>query len=143
MCKLIWQSTIIALLLAGCAPLPPHPQDAQAKRLEPVPGKSVIYLLRDRPDFSSVAAPVMLDDNFMGTTYEGTYFRWEVAPGNHRIAGFASDSAVIDLTTQPGQVYFVQQRMSPWSTSPRSNFYNVREQDARQVLTRSQIIPSP
>lgn len=143
MYKLIWQSTLIALLLAGCAPLPPHPQDIQAKRLEPVPGQSVIYLLRDRPDFSDVAAPVMLDDNFMGTTYQGTYFRWEVAPGNHRIAGFASDAAVIDLKTEPGRIYFVQQRMSPWSISPRSNFFNVNEQAARQVLTRSQIIPGP
>jgi hypothetical protein len=38
---------IALLLLAGCvAPLPPMPEDAVAKRFEPLPDKAVIYLAR-------------------------------------------------------------------------------------------------
>jgi hypothetical protein len=39
------------LLLVGCAAqLPPMPEDATAKRFEPLPDKGVIYLVRPRTD---------------------------------------------------------------------------------------------
>lgn len=138
----MWRIVILALALAGCVQLPPSPQDIQAKKFESVPDKAVIYLVRDMPDFSSRPATIALDDAAMITTYPGTYFRWEVAPGTHRIAGFAGDSGVITLQTEPGKVYFVQQRLSPWSRSPWSYFYAIGEQYGRAVVMRSELISS-
>src|SRR5205085_12524377 len=99
---------LLAFVLVGRAPLPPSPQDIEAKRFELVPGKAVIYLVRDRPDISREAATVMLDDNMMGTTYPGTYFRWVVQPGRHQIRGFAGDAGSITIDVAPDRMYFLQ-----------------------------------
>ena len=130
-----------ALLLAGCiTPLPPAAGDAQAKRFETVPGKAVIYLVRDRPDFTREPTPVVLDDSVMGTSYPGTYFHWVVAPGRHRIAGFAGDSGAIAVDTAPGGLYFVQQSVVRSLGLTRSHFRLVHDAHGRQVVLRSELM---
>ncbi len=108
----MWQRLSIAgllLALSACAPLPPLPGDAAAKRFEPVPDRAVIYLVR-HPFEPNFVAPVLLDDQMVGSTYSGTYIRMVVPGGTHRIAGFAADSGLIILQAQPGQVYFISHR---------------------------------
>ena len=84
----MWR-VLLVLLLAGCVQLPPSPQDIQAKKFESAtPDKSVIYIVRAPMD-SREGGTISLDDNAQVTTYAGTYYRWEVAPGPHRIAGYA------------------------------------------------------
>ena len=107
----MWQRLSIAGLLvalSSCVPLPPLPGDAAAKRFEPVAGRAVIYLVRHPLD-STIPAPILLDDEMIGSTYHGTYIRAVVPGGRHRISGFAADSAVIDIQAQSGQIYFVNQ----------------------------------
>lgn len=135
----MWRGTLIALTLAACTQLPPTPQDVQAKRFESVPGKAVIYLLRDSPDFNGMPAALLLDDETKLTTHPGTYYRWEVAPGQRRIAGFAGDSSVITLQVEPGKVYYVQQYLSPLRTQ-YSYFSVVGEQQGRAVVMRSELV---
>jgi hypothetical protein len=96
-----------ALLLAGCAQLPPSPQDMQAKKFESMPDKSVIYVVR-MPMDSNEGRSLMLNDGSLITTYRGTYYRWEVAPGTHRVAGFPGGSESVTLTTTPGSIYFLE-----------------------------------
>jgi hypothetical protein len=108
----MWQRLSIAGLLAAlsaCVQLPPLPGDAAAKRFETVPDRAVIYVVRHRlePEF---VAPILLDDQMIGSTYRGTYIRVVVPGGMHRIAGFAVDSGLIVLQAQPGQIYFISQR---------------------------------
>ncbi|MBX9811037.1 MAG: DUF2846 domain-containing protein [Burkholderiales bacterium] len=137
----MWRGLLTAILLAGCVQLPPSPQDIQAKKFESVPGKAVIYLVRNDPDISRLAAPVKLDDAIMGTTYAGTYFRWEVAPGRHRISGYASDNGEITLATEAGKIYFVRQIV----VNPRvahSVFHTTDEDSGRRIVLRSGLIES-
>ena len=133
-----------AILLAGCAQLPPTPQDMQARKFETLPDKSVIYLVRDVPDFNDGPATIWLGDDSTITTYPGTYYRWEVASGTHRIAGFAGDSGSITLRTEPGRIYYVQQRVTPFTLSrpqqPQSHFYVVTEASGRVLVLRSQLV---
>jgi len=142
----MWRYLMTAILLAGCVQLPPTPQDTQARRFEPAAsGKSVIYLVRDIPDFNEGPATIWLGDDSMITTYPGTYFRWEVEPGARRIAGFASDSGSITVRVEPGRTYYVQQRVTPFtlfnaSMPPTSNFELVPEASGRTVVMRSQLI---
>ena len=103
---------LLALALAGCAPLPPSPQDIEAKRFEQVPGKAVIYLYREYPDITYDVATVMLDDRMMGSTYPGTYFRWVVEPGRHQIRGCAGDNGQIVVDVTPDRMYFIRQSVS-------------------------------
>ena len=88
----------------------------------------------------SLAATITLGDNQMITTYPGTYYRWEVEPGRHRIAGFAVDNGEITLDVQAGRMYFVQQRTTPWLTYAMSWFEPVAEPQGRAVVARSVLI---
>ena len=131
---------LLALALAGCAPLPPSPQDLEAKRFEPAPGKAVIYLVRDLPDISREAASVMLDDNMMGSTYPGTFFRWVVAPGRHQIRGFAGDAGSITLDFAPGAIYYVQQSFTRGFTGfGHSLFRPIAEPYGRSAVIRGEL----
>jgi hypothetical protein len=130
-----------ALALAGCAPLPPSPEDLKAKRFEPAPGKAVIYLVRVLPDISREVASVMLDDNLMGSTYPGTYFRWVVEPGRHQIRGFAGDAGAMTLDVAPGGVYFVQQTFTPGFTGFGQSFFRpIPESYGRSAVLRSELV---
>jgi hypothetical protein len=128
------------LLLAACAPLPPSPRDLEAKRFEPVADQSVIYLVRTYPDFSRDAATLWLDDRVMGSTYPGTYFRWVVPPGRHKIAGFAGDSGYIVLDTAPGRLYFVRQAVDRmFGISVQSHFQLVDDNWGRDAVMNSEL----
>ena len=128
------------LAVAACAPLPPSPQDLEAKRFEAVPGKGVIYLVRDLPDASREAASLMLDDNLMGSTYPGTYFRWVVEPGRHQIRGFAGDAGAITLDVLPGAIYYVQQSFTRGFTGFGHSFFRpIPEHYGRSVVLRGEL----
>ena len=103
----MWRVLFMALLLAGCAQLPPTQADIQAKRFESVPDKSVIYVVRTPMD-SFESSPLLLDSGAQITTHRGTYYRWEVAPGTHRIAGMGSAVESVTLTTNSGGIYFLE-----------------------------------
>lgn len=129
---------VTALLLAGCIQLPPLPEDAVAKRFEPVPDRAVIYLVRPALD-RHFAAPVVLDDQFIGSTYKDTYLRMEVPAGLHRLRGYAGDSAAIDLQTLPGQIYFVQQTARGYRSFTGSSFQLVDERYGRAMVEAGQL----
>ena len=131
---------LLFLSLAGCAPLPPTPEDVQAKRFEAVPGQSVIYLVRPFPDASHEGATLWLDERVMGSTFPGTYFRWVVPPGRHRIAGYAGDSGSIVLDTGPGRVYFVYHSFGrPLGFSGVSYFQIIDEGNGRAMVMHSRL----
>src|SRR4026209_305201 len=114
---------LMAWLLAGCTQLPLTPQDPQGREFEAVPGMAVIYLVRDYPDFSEVQATVYLGDDVALKTYPGTYYRWEVPPGEPRIRGAAFDTGGIRLVTAPGALYFIQQRVTPSLMGSPTSFF--------------------
>ena len=98
---------VVTLLLAGCAPLPPTPQDIQAKKFEAVPDKAVIYIVRPFGD-SSMSGPLTIDGLGMISTNPRSYFRYEVVPGLHRIHGFGAATAAVAIQAEPGRLYFVR-----------------------------------
>jgi hypothetical protein len=137
----MWRVLFVMLALAGCAQLPPTPQEIQAKRFEPVAGLSVIYIVRDYPDFNDSPATLTLDNAASVTLYPGTFYRWEVAAGRHRVAGYAGDNGVIHLDTAPERVYYVQHRLSLFGFVPVSLFQVVCEGQGRAIAMRGQLVP--
>ncbi len=136
----MWRVLLIALALAGCVQLPLTPQDIQARKFELVPDKAVVYLVRDHPDFSDKAATIWLGDTVMITTYSGTYFRWEAAPGTHRISGYGPDIGAITLQVEAGKIYFVQQQLTWFMPFPRSQFFLVNEPYGRAAVSRAVLV---
>ena len=135
-----WLLTGIMLVLAGCQQLPLTPEDIQARKFESVPDKAVIYLLRDNPDFSEIEAAISLDGELSFRTYPGTYYRWEVAPGMHRIQSFGGDTGQIRVQAERGKVYFVQQRVAGMRLAPESTFEPISESQARAVVKRCVLV---
>jgi hypothetical protein len=130
----------LALVLAGCQQIPLTPQDIQARKFETVPDKGVIYLVRDNPDFSEAGAAVDLDSSVRLTTYAGTYYRWEVAPGAHTIMAFGAGTGQIQVKAERGKLYFVQQRVGGIPLAPESTFELINESQARAVVGRSVLL---
>lgn len=126
---------IIALivLLAGCA-IPTR--DLEAVRIEGTPGKAVIYLVRTNPDLSYLTAPVVVNEQMIGSTHAGTYYRLELPAGRHVIRGYASDNGTITLHLQADRIYFVQHTVagSYRVTNPESYFSVIDERRARAAM---------
>ncbi len=127
---------VLTWALAGCQQLPLTPEDIQAKKFEAVPDKAVIYLVRDNPDFSSIQSQISVGDKLLLKTYPGTYYRWEVPPGMHRISGYGSDIGTIGVQAERGRVYFVQQRVSGLYMA-NSAFALVGEPQGRAAVLRA------
>lgn len=136
----MWR-VLLVLLIAGCAQLPPGPQDIQAKKFESVADKAVIYIVRTPMD-SNEAGTVSLDDNAQITTFSGTYYRWEVAPGPHRIAGYAGETGLVQIDAQAGKIYFVQHtvRGTPRSGWLYSNLQQIGDQEGRRLVMQSRLL---
>jgi len=132
----MWQSLSIAGLLfalSACAPMPPLPGDAAAKRFETVPDRAVIYLVR-HPVEREFVASVMLNDQPIGVTYKGTFIRMVVPGGMYRIAGMAGDSGSIRVQAEQGKIYFVDHRTMGYDTLTGSIFQVVDAQYGRSMV---------
>ncbi|HYC47284.1 MAG TPA: hypothetical protein VED01_17550 [Burkholderiales bacterium] len=138
---MLLRTLLLAVFLSACAPLPPSPADLEAKRFEQVAGKAVIYLVRDYPDFTREVATVMLDDQMMGSTYPGTYFRWVVEPGRHQIRGYAGDNGSITVDVAPDRMYFVQQTVTRFFHGfAQSMFRVIPEPYGRAAVARAELV---
>ena len=137
---MILRALLLSILLAGCVPLPPMPQDLEARQFPAPPDKAVVYLVRDYSDVRHLPATIWLGESITITTYPGTYYRWEVEPGRHRIAGFGVDSGYITLEVDAGKIYFVQQHLTPWMRYAMSTFQSIPEPHARSIIMRSVMI---
>ena len=137
----MWRILLMTLLIAGCAPLPPSPEDVQAKRFEAVPGKAVIYVVRTPMD-SQEAGGLALDDHAQITMLGGTYYRWEVAPGIHRVHGVGPSNVAVTLTTEAGKVYFLQHTVIGTVRSGPQNYSlrQIGEQDGRTLVAKAELI---
>jgi hypothetical protein len=133
--------TAVLLLLASCAQLPPTPADIEAKKFQQVPGRAVIYIVRTALD-SLEASGLWLDDSAQITTLSGTYYRWEVEPGTHRVMGFGPANESVTLTMAAGKIYFLEHtvngtiRSGPQSTRLRQ----IDEREGRALVARSQLL---
>jgi hypothetical protein len=128
-------------LLAGCAPLPPTPQDMQAKQFQPVPDKAVIYVVRQPMDSREPGA-LWMDNGEQVTTLAGTYYRWEVAPGTRRIVGLTPASASLALSAEPGKVYFLRHTVlgTPRSGAQFSALTPINDALGRSLVLESQLV---
>ena len=137
----MWRILMAALLLSGCAQLPPSPADIQAKRFESVPGKAVIYVVRTPMD-SQESSGLSLDYVSQITTHPGTYYRWEVAPGTHRVAGFGVGTELVTLATEPGKIYFLQHSvLGHWRSGPQlTGLKQISDQDGRALVAHAELL---
>ena len=105
--KLLYLFGFLCFLITACAPLPPTMADIEAKKFQPLSDKAVIYIVRPVVDIS-MAGPLSLSGVGPMSTFQGTYYRWEVEPGKRRIETAGASVSSVTINAQPGQMYFVQ-----------------------------------
>jgi hypothetical protein len=127
------------LALAGCVTREPSPQEIKSKRFDAVPDKAVIYLYRDRVDFVDSPASFTLDTQHQGASYRGTYFRFELAPGRHRLAGFAADIGHFEFDVQAGKLYFIRHSVTRMGRFDLSFFQMVAPEYGRQAVLQYEL----
>jgi hypothetical protein len=149
----------LALVLTACCALlgasalraasPPEPEKAgvqaetTARLFKPVPGKAVIYLVRDRGDLWTMNVPVYLDGREMGTTAPLSYFRWEVEPGQHVLVSGTTPPAVLEISTEAGGQYYVWQDINPGHQRAASDLKQVDWTTASQTISASVLLKNP
>ena len=136
----MWRGILFAMLLAGCGQLPPTPEEIQSKKFQTVPDKAVIYIVRTPMD-SHEAGAITLDGNPI-TTYARSFYRWEVSPGQHRIAGYAGENGLVDLDTQAGHIYFVEHSVygTPRSGWQASFLQRISENEGRLLVSEASLL---
>jgi hypothetical protein len=101
------------LILAGCAQIPPSPQEIADKKFEPVPGKAVVYVVQGAVG-PALAVGIEFDDGKQITTWTGTFYRWVTTPGTHLIQNTGAENASITVQVEAGKIYFVEQFVTGW-----------------------------
>lgn len=102
--------SLLVLVAASCAQLPQTAADIQGKKFESEPGKAVIYIVRPLVD-ARVAAPLTFSHGML-STFPGTYYRWVVEPGTHRIEGFGPHTAAVTVQAEAGKIYYIEHTAS-------------------------------
>lgn len=130
---------VLAATLAGCAAFPPSDAGERLVITAPAEGMAVIYLVRTDPDVSYLATPVVLNDQMIGSTYAGTYYRLEVPAGRQLLSGYAGDNGALRFHAESGRVYFIQHSVSgSWrATSPHSFFLPLDEPRGKAAVARA------
>lgn len=123
-------------LLAGCASVPMETAglDNTAKTFAPVPDKSVIYIYRDSSMGGLITIPVLVDNQLIGETAPHVYFRVVVPPGNHTLWAKASYDAHLSISTDAGQVYYVEQQALPGVFYAGAGLKQETAEDARDDI---------
>ena len=131
----------IFMFIASCVQIPPTPQEIQAKRFESMPGKAIIYVVRGFPDLYGGHGSLALDDSITLTMMAGNFFRWEVAPGTHRIVGVAQDMSRMTINAEGGKIYFIQHVVTGYSNSTYGGSLNLlSEREGRAMVARATLL---
>src|SRR5262245_50273221 len=134
MLKTLAGMLVIAALVTACAAIPQP--DPSSVRIEGTPGSAVIYVIRTKPDIGPIPAQLTVNEQLVGTSYPGVYYRVEVPAGRVRLGGTGVDNGALTLQTQADGIYFVQQQVSgTWRViSPHSFFSVIDEKRARAAM---------
>ncbi len=137
-------STLLVLLLLGCAsvPLAPLDQDIKAKNFMPLPNKASLYVYRNENFGAAIPMTVSLNGKALGQTAAKTYFRLNLPPGKYKIESYAENVSALLLTTEPGKNYFVWQEVKMGMWMARSLLQQTDEATGRAGVMESQLIAS-
>ena len=125
------------LILAGCAQIPPSPQEIADKKFEAVPGKAVVYIVQGAVG-PILAVGLEFDDGTQITTWTGTFYRWVTTPGTHLIQNTGPQNASIKLRVEAGQIYFVEQWVAGWRGAVLSSrLEQLDDQTGRMMVSGS------
>lgn len=95
-----WFVPVLAVLQFGCTSVnkAPAAADSEAKRFAPKAGMSQVYVYRNETLGAALSMPVTVNGVLAGTTGANSYFKFDLAPGNHTITSQGETSKLTETT---------------------------------------------
>jgi hypothetical protein len=127
--------------LAGCASVNKAPAEADtaAKTFQPKAGVAQVYVYRNETMGAALSMPVTIDGKLAGSTGPNSYFKFDLAPGKHRITS-QGDGSVLDLDTEGGKLYFVWQEVKMGMMSGGSKLQLVDAEKGKKGVSECSLI---
>jgi hypothetical protein len=146
--KASFAASVLALLLCSAPAMSAdagkqQQAEAVARLFQPVAGKAVIYVVRDRGDIWTWDVPLYLNGREMGVSEPLSYLRWEVEPGNYTLMSGTVPPAILELATEPGGIYYVWQDLNPGHQRARARLQQVDQTTARATMADAVLLASP
>lgn len=131
-------------IVTGCAsvPMASLEEDSTAKQFQVSKEKSSIYLYRNESFGGAIPLTVSIDDQMSGQTAPYTFYKWEVAPGEHLIKSFAEDVSSLLLVAKAGQAHFVRQEVKMGMWMARSQLSEVSESEGKEAINECKMAKS-
>ena len=138
--------TILSLFMAGCAATSKAPEEKStaAKTFEAPEGRGSVFLYRTgRMVGAAGQLKVMVNNKDAGGTGPGTFFRWDLNPGNYTFASStAESSAVVSVTIEAGETYFLRQDARLGVGNGRVTLVEVSEKKGKQEVQGCKLLVS-
>lgn len=114
----------------GCASTPQasDERDREAKAFGSHPATAAVYVYR--PHSERDDSVLWVDNRLIGATLSRSYFVVHLEPGPHYLQGLAHDNGRMALETRPGEVVFVELRVS----DGQSRFRRVPSEFGQKML---------
>jgi hypothetical protein len=153
MLKSIFAVIVASTFLAGCAsvPMASKEQDTALKSFNtPAKDKSGVYIYRNSSYGSALKKKLTIDETVIGESAMNVYFYHVVEPGKHKISTESEfGDNHIDLTTEGGKNYFVEQYIKMGVFVGGSNLKTATEAEGKKgvlacslAASNNAIIPS-
>jgi len=103
--------TSLVLFLSACSTSPWASDEVghEAKIYSPNPTKAKLYIYRDQALYVLNAYSVFIDGTFLTQLPVRSYYVSEVDPGKHTVGVNKDRIDDVELTTEAGKIYFLQQ----------------------------------
>ncbi|SFD64915.1 DUF2846 domain-containing protein [Pseudoalteromonas denitrificans] len=115
--------------------------DKAAKQFEAKPDVSQVYVYRNETLGAALSMPVTVNGKLAGTTGPNSFFKFNLAQGNHTITS-QGDGSVLELETKNGEIYYIWQEVKMGMFSGGSKLQLVNESKGQKGVTECKLIKS-
>ncbi len=137
---------LLSFLLYDCASTSKSTseKDQAAKEFKTDSDKGTVYLYRPgRAVGAAKQTQIKVNGNNAGGTGPGTFFKWELDPGNYVFSCFTSESsAAVELDVKPNKVYFLRQDTRLGVSDGRVTLKEVDEATGKEAIKKSKLLIS-
>lgn len=141
--KRILLTAVILSLFTGCVQMQVNPAaddaDAKAKSLAAPKGKALVYIIRPTMLGKPFAHEITMDGKKIGSTCGYYYIYAFASPGKHKFTAKGDNTGELDLSTDSGKTYYVQQKVYPLVWKGGVSLAVVNEAEGKKFLSECRL----
>ena len=114
-----------------------HAKDSAARQIKPIENKAIVFIIR--PSIIGYKLnpyiDVFCDKAEVGSTDFSTYLYTVVDPGKHGFISKAENKATLELDTEAGKIYYVEQQVKMGFTDKsRTKLVLISEEQGKEFI---------